>query len=122
MPGSTSSQIFADGNVQFAAALDDAEDGGDLWARLLAADMQPILPANPIGASSSRPSWSRARSPDAHEARQLLPARQRVGDRPCPQWTSAAVPDSCIVKSNACNSAENHGHTFLPQSMAVLER
>jgi len=32
--------------IEFAAALDDAEDGGDLWSRLFTADMQPILPAN----------------------------------------------------------------------------
>jgi hypothetical protein len=39
-------QILANRNIQFAATLDDAEDSGNLWSRLFAAYMQPILPAN----------------------------------------------------------------------------
>ena len=39
-------QIFADGHAQFAAALDDANDGGDLRPCLLAADMQPVAPSD----------------------------------------------------------------------------
>jgi hypothetical protein len=37
------SQVLVDGDIQFAAALDDAEDGGDLRASLLAAQMQPVF-------------------------------------------------------------------------------
>ena len=39
-------QIFTNGHVQLAATLDDAEDGGDLRSRFLAAQMQPVAPSN----------------------------------------------------------------------------
>jgi hypothetical protein len=35
-------QIFANEHVQFVADLDDAEDGGDLRSRFLAAKLRPI--------------------------------------------------------------------------------
>ena len=39
-------QVLANGNAQFAAALYDAEDGGDLGSGLFAAQVQPIPPSN----------------------------------------------------------------------------
>lgn len=39
-------QILADGDIQFAAALDDAENGGDLWSRFFTSQVQPVLPTN----------------------------------------------------------------------------
>ncbi|HSY71364.1 MAG TPA: hypothetical protein VK798_03950 [Alloacidobacterium sp.] len=39
-------QVLADRHTEFAAALDDAEDGGDFGAGFLAADVQPIPPAD----------------------------------------------------------------------------
>jgi hypothetical protein len=38
-------QVLSDGDAESTAALDDREDGGDLWASLLAADMDPIVPS-----------------------------------------------------------------------------
>jgi hypothetical protein len=35
-------QVLSDGDAESTAALDNREDGGDLWASLLAADMDPI--------------------------------------------------------------------------------
>jgi hypothetical protein len=39
-------ELEADRHTEFAAALDDAEDGGDFGAGFLAADVQPIPPAD----------------------------------------------------------------------------
>jgi len=49
-------QILTNRYIEFAAALDDAEDGGDLWYPPLTADMQPILPY-PSGKASFRRVW-----------------------------------------------------------------
>ena len=43
-PGEHVSQVFADGHAKAAAALDDGEDGGDFWAGLFTAQVQPVLP------------------------------------------------------------------------------
>jgi hypothetical protein len=37
---------LANGDAEFAAALDDAEEGGDLWARLFASQVQPVFSSN----------------------------------------------------------------------------
>jgi hypothetical protein len=39
-------QVLADRNAELAAAFDDAEDSGDFWTGFLAADVQPIPPAD----------------------------------------------------------------------------
>ena len=43
-------QVLADGDAQFAAALNDAEDGGDLGASLFASQVQPVLSSDRYGA------------------------------------------------------------------------
>jgi hypothetical protein len=48
--GEHMSQVFADGHAETSAALDDGEDGGDFWAGLFAADMQPVLAPDRDGA------------------------------------------------------------------------
>ena len=44
--GQSVGQILANGDTEFSAALDDAEEGGDLWARLFASQVQPVFSSN----------------------------------------------------------------------------
>ena len=44
--GQRVSRVLANGHAQLVAAFDDAEDGGDPGSSFLAAQMQPIAPAN----------------------------------------------------------------------------
>jgi hypothetical protein len=39
-------EVFADGYAEPAAALDHGEDGGDFWACLFTAQVQPVLPSD----------------------------------------------------------------------------
>jgi len=57
-------QIFANGHVQFAAALDDREDGGDLRAGFLASQMQQFFLPIAIGLIEFSASSSITRSQD----------------------------------------------------------
>ena len=45
-PGQRVGQVFADGDAEFAAALHNAEDSGDLWAGLFASQVQPVFSSN----------------------------------------------------------------------------